>query len=255
MPMNPKYWQPLLTTKELGRHVIYENEMTSTNTVLKAAALDGAPHGTVAICNRQTAGRGRMNRVWDASGKHGYLTVSLLIRPKIDTAQAPLFTLLAGLSMAKAMEQLGVPPQIKWPNDLVINGKKVCGILCEMIGDAVIIGTGVNVSSHPKELDATATHLRLYKTILSDHVLSFYLNQMEEDLFRFEKQGFVPFIKDYEDRCITLNRKVQIIGNETYIAKAIGIDPTGCLVVQDELGKERLVSFGDVSVRGVMGYV
>lgn len=124
--LNPLYWQRQVMTVSLGQNVLYEKEMTSTNTVLKRAAQEGAPHGTIALCDRQTHGRGRMDRVWEAAEAGAQLTCSVLLRPHVATEKAPLFTLIAGLSLAQAMEHFGVSPGIKWPNDLVI-GKKSFG--------------------------------------------------------------------------------------------------------------------------------
>jgi birA, biotin-[acetyl-CoA-carboxylase] ligase region len=241
-------WPPALP----NRHIIYENEMTSTNTVLKAAAQSGAPHGSIALCDRQLSGRGRLDRVWDTPDAEGQLTVSLLLRTRVVT---PLYTLLAGLCMAKAIEQAGIPAKIKWPNDLVVHGKKVCGILCEAAGGAIIIGTGVNVSGHPAVLDASATHLTAYAPVTRGGLLKNYLAQMDAFLPRFEIEGFSAIKAEYEQRLITLNKSVRIVGQETFNATAVGIDDSGALLIIDESGCTRAISFGDVSVRGVMGYV
>jgi|GEM_PF-74234 len=241
-------WPPYLP----GRQVIYEKEMASTNTVLKSAAKEGAPHGAIALCDKQLQGRGRQGRAWDTPEEGSQLTVSLLLRPR---ALSPAFTLLAGLCMAKAIEQARIPIKIKWPNDLVVQGKKVCGILCESTEGAVIIGTGVNILSHPAALDETATHLSAYAPITRQKLLLDYLAQVDALLPRFLEEGFAAIRDEYESRCITLNQLVRVIGTETFSALAKGVDDSGALVVADESGKERAVRFGDVSVRGIMGYV
>lgn len=263
--VNPLYWEKELKTEWLGQNIIYEEQMNSTNSVLKEAANKGAPHGTIALCEHQLEGRGRLNRVWETVQAGSQLTCSVLIRPQTEIDKAPLFTLITGLSLAQSMESLGANPGIKWPNDIILSGKKVAGILLEMTADMdglsyVVIGTGINVfkGSYPTSLDGQATSIEEYlcgPTVSCQDVLLRYLEHLEENLKRFENEGFVLLKNEYQKRCITLNSRVRVIGTETYEGEAKSIDNTGALIVVDDDNILRRVLYGDVSVRGVIGYV
>lgn len=256
--LNPLYWARPLNLPP----VLYQREMTSTNTFLKGHP--SAPHLTVALCDRQTQGRGRLDRNWETPDALSQLTVSILLRPRIETEKAPLFTLLVGLSMAQALEAFGLTVGIKWPNDLVIGGKKICGILLEMAADMdgirhIIVGTGVNVSkdAYPDTLASSATSLEehLAKPVSRQAVLVSYIKTLKENLSRFEQGGFLALKDAYEKRCVTLNSTVKVIGKETFWGVAESLDETGALIVKDQNNVMRRVIYGDVSVRGVMGYV
>ena len=141
----------------------------STNRVAMEMAENGAPHGTVVVADAQTAGRGRMGRRWESpAGKNLY--VSLLLRPSVPTVDAPRLALVAGVALADAVEAVGVPASLKWPNDLYCGGRKAAGILAEMASDPdgvrhVVIGVGLNVNMEeddfPPDLRGTATSLRI----------------------------------------------------------------------------------------------
>lgn len=262
--LDPLYWKRRLNTLSLGQNVIYAPEMSSTNTVLKKAAQEGAPHGTLAICDRQTQGKGRMGRVWETAEKGAQLTCSILLRPTVEIEKAALFTLITGLSMVQAIKAMGLDAGIKWPNDLVYDGKKLCGILLEMAADMdglkyVVLGTGVNLKSgaYPEALSFRATSLQahLAPPVLKQELLLNYLNLLENNLATFESEGFPPLKAAYEERCVTLQSRVNVLGTETFTGMAQGIDDTGALLVIDEKKQTHRVIYGDVSVRGVMGYV
>lgn len=260
----PLYWQSKLQTKEIGQSAVFQEEMTSTNTVLKKLAMEGAVHGTVALCEHQTKGRGRLERKWEAPSPDKQLVLSVLLRPKVEVEKASLFTLVAGLSLSQAIESVGVKAQIKWPNDLVVDGKKLCGILLEMSADMdginyIVIGTGINIASgsYPDEIahKATSINEQIETSVTRQQVLVAYLNQLEKNLNTLEAMGFHELKKGYEGRLITLNQEVKVLGTETFIAHAMGIDDTGALLVQTKQGKIRRIVYGDVSIRGVKGYV
>ena len=245
--------------------MVYAESMTSTNAVLKQAAESGAGHGTLALCERQTQGRGRRGRIW-VSPKGQGIWMSLLIRPKLAPSQAQLITLAAALAMAEAVAgETGLDPKIKWPNDLTVSGKKICGILLELSGDLdhiayVVVGTGLNVGkdAFPPELNHQATSLEteLGYPVKRAPILRAYLAAMERHMESLEKSGLAGILPAYEKRSCTLSQPVRVEGGgESFVGIAAALDEDGALLVKLENGTLRRVLAGDVSVRGVMGYV
>jgi len=256
-----------LDTKWAGRGDLrHEPQMDSTNRVARDMARAGSPHGSLAVCDDQTAGRGRMQRQWETPAGQA-LTQSMVLRPKLAPEQAQLITLAAAVASAQAIEDVcpDVKVGIKWPNDGIINGKKCMGILCEMALDGselayVIPGVGINVNqtAFSEELADKATSLRLETGRETDRwvLLSAYLKRMESAVDAVEKEGLDGILDEYISRSVTIGRMVRVIApDEEYTAQACGIDETGALLVHDENGNERRVLCGDVSVRGLMGYV
>jgi len=152
-------------TKWAGKTVHFAREIDSTNLWAKTLAEEGAPHGTLAVAEFQTAGRGRFERRWTAK-EGSSIMMSLILRPKFAPKFAPMLTLVMGLSVAQAVRQTGVEVSIKWPNDVVVSKKKICGILTEMKVGAegiqyVIVGVGINVAQEemPQEVQDKATSL------------------------------------------------------------------------------------------------
>ncbi len=255
-----------LSTRWAGRgQVSYEARMPSTNLRAREMARAGAPHGSLAVCDDQTAGRGRMQREWKTPPGLA-LTHSLVLRPRLSPQQAQLVTLAAAVAAAQAIED--VCPElragIKWPNDVLIGARKCVGILCEvaMEGDAlayVIAGVGINVNqtSFPEELSGKATSLRIECGRETDRwaLLCAYLQRMEDAVDALEEQGLSGILDEYTRRSVTLGRTVRIVSpTESYVARACELDETGALWVKDEQGARRRVLCGDVSVRGLMGY-
>lgn len=256
-------WLPLLTTRQMGRgQAAVLDTVTSTNTYLKGMARSGAPAGSLCLSETQSAGKGRLGRVWHSPAGQG-LWLSVLARPDIPPADAPLVTFCAAMAMARAVQQVtGLSPALKWPNDLVLSGKKLCGILLEVSAgerlDYIIIGTGLNVGqgAYPVELAHQATSI-------GDHtqpparrlLLVHYLAALEDCLTRLEREGFAALAEDYRRLSCTLGRPVHVTGSETFTGVAEDMDATGALLVRDEAGALHRVLAGDVSVRGVMGYV
>ena len=263
MSLSPASWSPLLTTRVLGRAVShYEHTLTSTNLVLKDMARQGAPHGSLCLCECQTAGRGRMERSWSSPEGQG-VWLSVLLRPNLPAGSAPIITFCCALAMAKAVRQVtALEPQVKWPNDLVLHGKKLCGILLEMVFDAqgysVVAGTGLNVrkDAYPPELAERATSIEEWADIPDrGAIVAAYLAALEDALTAVEQHGFAGIAEDFRRACITLGSQVQVLGTDsTFTGVAEDIDEGGALLVRTEDGLRRVLA-GDVSVRGVMGYV
>lgn len=272
----PGYLAVGLDTRWAGRGEIrYEPQMTSTNTVLKALAYQGAARGSLAVCELQTEGKGRLGRRWDAAQGENLLH-SLLLCPALPTEKAQLCTLAAATAMAGAIEETvpGISVGIKWPNDLLINGKKCVGILSEISADMdgirfLVMGVGVNVNQRrfEGELGEKATSLWLEREKGRDRedsplppidrrrLLQAYLRRVENALETIENQGLQGILPEYERRSVTLGARVRVIDLQgEFPGRAEALDETGALWVTDDQGERRRVLSGDVSVRGEMGY-
>lgn len=281
---------PLLHTKWAGRNLICYEETDSTNLRISQLGKEGAPHGTLAVAERQTSGRGRRGRSWESpAGCSIYM--SILLRPDIEPNKAPMLTLVTACSVAEALKQLngrfrttesvcgcgaagevmisGKPEpqvQIKWPNDIIINGKKLAGILTEMNAQAgkigyvtVGVGINVNITDFPREIKKTATSLCLEygHKVKREPVIAAVIERMEANYEIFMRtQDLSGLMDNYSKMLVNKDRDVLISGEkEQYRAHALGITSTGELIVRREDGTEEEVYAGEVSVRGVYGYV
>ena len=249
-----------------GKTVYQYDEIDSTNIQAIRLAKKGAVHGTLVIADKQNAGKGRRGRVWESPDEEN-IYMSLLLRPKMKISSAPRLTLLMAYSTVKAIEEReGIQPQIKWPNDLVINRKKICGILTEMQVENneityVVIGIGINTNMEvfPKELEKTATSLKceLEKEIDQDSLIECIIEHFEKDYEKFmETEDLSAFREEYNDMLVNNGREVRVLepANE-YEAIAYGINNTGELMVQKKNGDMEAVFSGEVSVRGIYDYV
>ena len=262
--LEPVLWRKDLQTRWAGRGIChYQREVTSTNRIARQMALENAPHGSLCLCESQTEGRGRMGRSWVSLPGTG-LWQSVIIRPHLRPDQAPLLTYSAALAMARGVEQAGGPEvRIKWPNDLVAGGMKICGILNEVSADpdrieSVVLGVGLNVyrGAVPGELRGQAASLEDFGAPpLRRRILLCYLACLEEEVDRLEREGMAGLREAYRERSCTLGREVRVIGPESFRGTAEDMDETGALLVRREDGLLIRVLAGDVSVRGVMGYV
>ena len=218
-----------------NKKIIYYEQLDSTNTKLQELAREGALHGTAVSADMQTAGKGRRGRSWESpAGTNIYMSV--LLRPSFETGKAPMVTLVMAYSVAKTLHQFGFSDaKIKWPNDIVISGKKVCGILTEMELDgmkisSVIVGVGINanVETFPEELQDKATSLYLEKgeKIERKVLMEALLERFEKDYNRFAKMGDLTFLQEeYNQMLVNCNAEVRVLepGNE-YMARALGIN-------------------------------
>lgn len=237
----------------------------STNKKARELAAEGAPHGTLVTADAQQAGIGRRGRSW-SSEKEAGIYMSLLLRPEIEADKASMLTLVAALAVERAIEEpLDCQPMIKWPNDIVLNRKKICGILTEM-GlkgteiDYVIIGIGINVNNKefPEEIISTATSLfmEIGKETDREMLITEVWKQFAVYYEQFLETKDLSVFKDaYEQVLINKNEKVKVLDPlGEYIGFAKGITTTGELIV-DTADEVRYVSGGEVSVRGIYGYV
>lgn len=252
-----------LKTKTMGQSIYFYEETDTTNNRARELALEGAPEGTLVVAEKQTAGRGRRGKVWESPLGTG-IWMSLVLRPQIMPAEASVLTLLCGLATAEAIEaETGLSAGIKWPNDILINGKKAVGILTEMDCEMsevhfVIPGIGINVNtaSFPPEIAdiATSLYLECGKTVSRRRLVHKVLERLEEHYETFLRTGsFTAMLEDYRKHCITLGKEVRVLGREPFFAEALDITPEGELLVRRaDNGKEEVVFSGEVSIRGVI---
>ena len=262
--LDPETWLGSLTTHTVGKgEVRYEYTLPSTNLIIKQLSMAGAAPGAVCLCEQQTAGRGRMDRVWESRPGVG-LWVSILMRPRIPPSNAHLMTFCAALAMSDAVHDVcGFQPGIKWPNDLVFRGKKLCGILLEAATDmdhirSVTAGTGLNVwpGAVPEALrDRAGCVADFGKPPSRRAILVRYLEAFERWTDALEAGGPSALIPEVSARCVTLGQQVSVTGAQTLTGLAVGLDDSGTLLVRDPGGEVRMILSGDVSVRGIMGYV
>ena len=253
-------------TRWAGQEIVCFTETDSTNVRARKLGENGAAHGTLVVAEQQTAGRGRRDRGWESpAGSSIYM--SLLLRPEFLPNKAPMLTIVMAYSVATALrEQTGLDFRIKWPNDIVLNGKKVVGILTEMSTEIeyinhVVIGVGINVNTEafPEEICATATSIRREsgKTWRRAELIAAILRQFEVQYERFVKEEDLAYLREaYDAILVNCNREVRILGEKDgYRAVALGIDDQGELLVRKEDGTVTSVYAGEVSVRGIYGYV
>lgn len=252
-------------TKWAGKTVHFLKETDSTNTWAKALAREGAPHGTLAVTEFQSAGRGRFDRRWTAP-EGSSVMMSLVLRPGFSPLYASMLTLVMGVSVAQAAEKLGFFPAIKWPNDIVLSRKKICGILTEMSADVdkihfVVVGVGINVNteSFPEEVadKATSFYAESGKKYNRNQVVAAVMEAFEKNYERFEKTCDLTELEDeYERLLANLNQPVRVLDSRApYEGICRGISKTGELLVETEDGDVKEVGAGEVSVRGLYSYV
>lgn len=267
-----------LTEREIGAelarlgavpaNLICLEEIDSTNSFLKRLALEGAAHTTVAVANSQSGGRGRMSRSFESPRDKG-IYLSVLLRPNLPPEKLMSITALTAVAMCDAVERTcGERPQIKWTNDLVLHGKKLCGILTEMalegetgMVQSLVIGVGINV--HHREEDFTEEVAKMASS-LSVETGRFVSRprlaaEMIAALLRLaESLGgeVAPWLEAYRRDCLTLHREVQLLWSEDReIVFAEDVDEQFGLVVRHKDGRVTTVRSGEVSVRGLYGYI
>ena len=251
-----------LQTNWVGCEIVYFEETDSTNRQARLLALDGAAHGTLVIADRQSAGRGRRGRGWISPAGEG-IFMSLIVRPDMPPSRVAKMSLMLALAVARAIErETGLIARIKWPNDIVIDGRKVCGLLLEMDATAekvnsIVAGVGINV--HQKAFDEEIAHTASSLDLLSGRrvsrsaIVRAFLEEFERAMALADEAMMDAYCK----RSATIEQRVQVIALDgTYTGVAKGITQSGSLLVApDEGGAVREVLAADVSVRGIMGYV
>lgn len=249
-----------LKTEFLGQFIHYEESVPSTQKIAHRLAYDDAPEGTVVIAEEQVGGRGRMDRVWH-SPKYTGIWMSMILRPKIPLPKAPQLTLLTAVAVVQAIEELTpLSPQIKWPNDILVNGKKVTGILTELQAEAdriisIIIGIGINVNQkledYPEDLQSIATSLSIESgQQINRAALTRSVFHHLENLYKiYLEKGFFPIKLLWESYAISIGKTITartLSGN--IHGKALGITDDGVLKIEDTEGTVHQVYSADIEL-------
>lgn len=255
-------WKP----KWVGCEILYFDSIDSTNTKAQELAEKGYPSGTLVVADKQIAGKGRRGRNWESPSGCG-IFMTLMLKPDINPNNASMLTLVSALAVAKALADItGKDAKIKWPNDIVIDSRKVCGILTEMSAqfdyiNNIVIGIGINVnnSSFPEEISATASSLRLLsggKKYRRAEIIEKIMEYFEKYYSIFlETEDLSALVNEYDAMLVNMKKQVKVLDpKEPFEGKAMGITKTGELIV-DTWESRKLVSSGEVSVRGIYGYV
>ncbi len=241
----------------LGRRIVHYFRTDSTNAVALKLAAEGAEHGTVVLAEEQTAGRGRLGRAWYSERFSG-IYMSVILRPPLSPAAAPVLTLMAGLGAQKAVNDVtGLNADIRWPNDLLVKGRKVCGILTEMSAEldrlhAVVLGLGMNVnhSRMPVELENSASSLRMeaHHTVSRVQVFAALIREIERHYQLLLKKGNKAITERWEGASTFAHGKRVCVLTSAGVAEATtcGLDPSGALRVQFDDGRKESLAAGEV---------
>lgn len=263
--MNKVELESIRNTTWAGQEIYYYDVTDSTNIRAKELAEEGHPNGTLVVADRQEAGRGRRGRSWDSPSGTG-IFMTLLLKPEMNPNHASMLTLVAAMAVARAISKCaGTEALIKWPNDIVIGGKKICGILTEMSAqfdfiNHIVIGIGINVHNEhfPEEIAETAGSILLQtgKRIRRAELIEQILEQFEHYYAIFmETEDLSGLVREYNSILVNMNKSVRVLDpKEPFEGKAMGITKKGELIV-DTWESRKMVSSGEVSVRGLYGYV
>ncbi|HEX6922433.1 MAG TPA: biotin--[acetyl-CoA-carboxylase] ligase [Bacillales bacterium] len=249
-----------LETETFGHSVHYEESVSSTQEIAHKLAREGAGEGTIVVADEQTVGRGRLGRPWHSPKGTG-IWASLILKPHIPPQQAPQLTLLAAVGVVKGIRQAtGLECDIKWPNDILVHGKKLVGILTELQADpdqvnSVIVGMGMNVnveeSDFPADLQRIATSIRIEagREIDRAELLRHILKQTELLYKDYLQEGF-RFVKLlWESHAVSLGNIIQARTlRGTIVGRAMGLSDQGFLILEDESGKRHEISSADIDL-------
>lgn len=267
-------WAKELAREEFAKKELVSGEVESVcgcvsgsenEAVYAAGEKYAAGHGTLVVAEQQTAGRGRLGRKW-VSPAGSCVMMSLILRPAFAPQYAPMLTLVMGLSVAQAMKKLGIDVSIKWPNDAVVSGKKICGILTEMSLEGisireVVIGVGINVNLETIDEEikdvASSLYLETEKRYDRNEIINLVMQQFEINYEKYaETLDLTYLVDDYNSLLINKDKQVRVLDpKEPFEGIARGINVQGELLVEREDGEVVAVGAGEVSVRGLYGYV
>lgn len=250
-----------LNTKFIGRDIFVFKEVMSTNTVAKFFAENGSRDGTVIISEKQTNAKGRTGKAWESP--LGGVWLSIVLNPYVDQTKLPIITLATGLAVEKTFERLGITnAEIKWPNDILINDKKVCGVLIESIAkfnsiEHVIVGVGIDVNldieSLPEELQDGTTSLNVEtgEEIDENLVIRTFLEEFEKVCNTFIKEDYESILKEWRKHAYTIGKNVEIREpfGKTYEGYVVGIDKQGVLVIEKPDGELKKVISGECIIK------
>ena len=256
-------------TAVIGRKLFCFDQLDSTNNYAKALAQSGAPGGAAVIADSQTAGRGRMERSFQSPKGQG-IYLSVLLRPQLPPERLLPATALAGVAVCAAVERVcGTRPGLKWPNDPVLKGKKLCGILTEMSLEAetgrlqsLVLGIGINVGQRPGDFTPEVQEMAisllqaLGKPVSRPQLTAALLEELDQAYAALLAGDLSAYREAYRRDCVNLGKTVQLLpfGGGRELAQALDVDEEFSLVVRGEDGRERTIRSGEVSVRGLWGY-
>jgi len=250
-----------LNTKYIGKSLYVFDEVKSTNTVAKFLAINNVENGSVVISEKQTDAKGRSGKTWESP--LGGIWLSIILQPHVDYSKLPLITLATGVAVAKAMEKIGIKSaEIKWPNDIIINNKKVCGILTEAVTQFntiknVIIGVGidanVDITGFPEDLKEGTTTIKeeLGRKENENTLIRLFLEEFEKIAELFNHEGFEEILKEWRKRSYTIGKIVEVREpfNKYYDGYVVGISKEGALIVEKIDGTLEKVISGECIIK------
>ena len=264
--INENELKSIWNTRWIGQEILCFESIDSTNTKAKELADAGYPSGTLVVADQQSAGRGRRGRNWESPAGTG-IFMTLMLKPEINPNNASMLTLVAALAVARAITDVsGQKAMIKWPNDIVMNGKKICGILTEMSAqfdyiNHIVIGIGINVHNEvfPEEIKQIASSMMLecqgrhfHRAEIIEKTMEYFEHYYEIYL---RTEDLSELVKEYNSMLVNMHAAVKVLDpKDSFEGKAMGITKRGELIV-DTWEARKLVSSGEVSVRGIYGYV
>ncbi len=250
--------QRQLGTRRLAKTFHYFAQTTSTNDEAMRLAVQGAPDGTVVCAEYQSAGRGRLNREWVAPAQDA-LTFSIILRPRVEPRQGPQVTLAVALAIARVLrEDYRLPAAIKWPNDILISGRKVVGILTELQAEQdrvkfLVVGIGINVNQEEQDFRGsfryppTSLKMESGRRIARVELLCRVLAAIESYLERMLATGFAGLNRDLEDYCVVMGKEIELeCLADRLVGRVIGFTSEGALRLLDREGTQRVVWAGDI---------
>jgi BirA family transcriptional regulator, biotin operon repressor / biotin---[acetyl-CoA-carboxylase] ligase len=249
--------EQFLSTSIIGRKIEYRDSIDSTNQVAFRMALDGAPEGTCVVAETQKTGKGRLQRKWFSPyGKNLYLSV--VLRPKLHPSQVYPITFLSSLAVYDMLLSLGLRPSLKWPNDVLVNGKKICGTLLELSTEAdmvrfVVVGIGLNINMKRSEMSdeirtkATSILLETKNFYERARVCGILLNSLEQYYHLLKKNGVKSLCGEWAEKANIRGKQMEILqGSSVFRGIAEGVDDDGALLLNDNGTVRRMIA-GDVA--------
>ncbi len=250
---------PDLSTSWLGTHYHHFQQIGSTNDQAMQLASQGAPHGTLVVAEEQTRGKGRLSRPWISSPGHG-IYLSVILRTPLPLNEAYHATTVAAISLAEVLiSRYGLSAMIKWPNDILVAGKKVAGILTEMQSDQdytrfLVVGIGINVNHGREDLagpfryPATSVAMEAGRPANRKELLLSFLERFEVQYDLFLEEGFSVFLARLTELSAVLGKTIKITtGNTEVTGKAVGFTEEGGLRILTEAGKDQVIWVGDIT--------
>lgn len=255
-----------LNTSFIGNKVYYYDSIDSTNKMAKDIAYS-EEEGVVLVAEEQVLGRGRLGRAWESPKKKG-IYFSIILKPQVPPSKIAKLTLIGAAAVSLALDEMGIDSQIKWPNDIVINGKKICGILTEMSSELnminyVVLGIGINVNLEEEEISedirhkATSLKIESKNEVDRKRLLGTVLNKFEELYILFKDDGEISqALEVCRNKSAVIGKEILVVnGASKRLGKAIDIDEEGELLVEFDDATIETVFSGEISIRGVEGYI